>query len=40
MGCLVPEFDQPFLREFIHPPFRIVYHRDPGTDPDCPCLAE
>jgi plasmid stabilization system protein ParE len=26
---VVPEFDQPFLREFIHPPFRIVYWRDP-----------
>ncbi|PIQ97459.1 MAG: addiction module toxin RelE, partial [Nitrospinae bacterium CG11_big_fil_rev_8_21_14_0_20_56_8] len=25
----VPEFDQPFLRELIHPPFRIVYRRDP-----------
>jgi plasmid stabilization system protein ParE len=29
MGRIVPEFDQPFLRELIHPPFRIVYHRDP-----------
>ena len=29
MGRLVPEFDQPFLRELIHPPFRIVYRRDP-----------
>ena len=26
---IVPEFDQPFLRELIHPPFRIVYRRDP-----------
>jgi len=26
---VVPEFDQPFLRELIHPPFRIVYRRDP-----------
>ncbi|MDZ7799805.1 MAG: hypothetical protein U5K81_03285 [Trueperaceae bacterium] len=25
----MPEFDQPFLRELIHPPFRIVYRRDP-----------
>jgi len=29
MGRVVPEFDQPFLRELIHPPFRIVYWRDP-----------
>lgn len=29
MGRLVPEFNQPFLRELIHPPFRIVYRRDP-----------
>lgn len=29
MGCIVPEFDQPFLRELIRPPFRIVYRRDP-----------
>lgn len=25
---VVPEFDQPFLREFIHLPFRTVYCRD------------
>ena len=25
MGRIVPEFGQPFLREPIHPPFRIVY---------------
>ena len=25
---VVPEFDQPFLRELIHPPFRVVYRRD------------
>lgn len=25
---VVPEFGQPFLRELIHPPFRIVYRRD------------
>lgn len=30
IGRVVPEFDQPFLRELIHPPFRIVYRRDPG----------
>jgi plasmid stabilization system protein ParE len=29
MGRMAPEFDQPFLRELIHPPFRIVYRRDP-----------
>lgn len=29
MGRVVPEFDQPFLRELIPPPFRIVYRRDP-----------
>ena len=29
MGRLVPEFEQPFLRELIRPPFRIVYRRDP-----------
>ena len=29
MGRVVPEFDQPFLRELIHPPFRIVYRREP-----------
>ncbi len=28
MGRIVPEFGQPFLRELIHPPFRIVYRRD------------
>ena len=29
MGRVVPEFDQPFLRELIHLPFRVVYRRDP-----------
>jgi plasmid stabilization system protein ParE len=29
IGRIVPEFGQPFLRELIHPPFRIVYRRDP-----------
>ena len=29
LGRVVPEFDQPFLRELIHRPFRIVYRRDP-----------
>jgi toxin ParE1/3/4 len=28
-GRVVPEFGQPFLRELIRPPFRIVYRRDP-----------
>lgn len=28
MGRIVPEFKQPFLRELIHPPFRIVYRRE------------
>lgn len=29
IGRIVPEFEQPFLRELIRPPFRIVYRRDP-----------
>jgi plasmid stabilization system protein ParE len=29
LGRIVLEFDQTFLRELIHPPFRIVYRRDP-----------
>lgn len=29
MGRIVPEFDQPLLRELIRPPFRVVYRRDP-----------
>jgi plasmid stabilization system protein ParE len=28
IGRVVPEFGQSFLREFIHPPFRIVYRHD------------
>ena len=28
MGRVVPEFNQPILRELIHPPFRIVYRCD------------
>jgi toxin ParE1/3/4 len=28
LGRVVPEFGQSFLREIIHPPFRIVYRRD------------
>jgi toxin ParE1/3/4 len=29
IGRVVPEFEQPFLRELILAPFRIVYRRDP-----------
>lgn len=29
LGRIVPEFGQPFLRELIRPPFRVVYRRDP-----------
>ena len=28
MGRVVPEFGQAYLRELIHPPYRIVYRRD------------
>lgn len=28
IGRIVPEFEQPFLRELIHPPFRIVYRHE------------
>ncbi len=28
MGRIVPEFGQPFLRELIYPPVRIVYRRE------------
>lgn len=31
IGRVVPEFGQPFLRELVHPPFRIVYRRDPES---------
>jgi toxin ParE1/3/4 len=27
-GRVVPEFDMPWLRELVHPPFRIVYRVD------------
>ena len=27
-GRIVPEFNQPILRELIRPPFRVVYRRD------------
>ena len=30
IGRIVPEFGQQFLRELIHPPFRIVYRREPA----------
>jgi plasmid stabilization system protein ParE len=29
IGRIVPEFNQLFLRELNHPPFRIVYRREP-----------
>ena len=29
LGPAVTEFGQPFLRELIHPPFRVVYRREP-----------
>ena len=29
MGRIVPEFEQPFLRELLRPPYRVVYRRDP-----------
>ena len=28
MGRVAPEFNQPAIRELIHPPFRIVYRRE------------
>ena len=28
LGRVVPEFGQTFLRELLHPPFRIVYRRE------------
>ncbi len=28
MGRVLPEFEFEYLRELIHPPFRIVYRRD------------
>lgn len=30
-GRVVPEFNQSKLRELIHPPFRVVYRRDPQS---------
>jgi toxin ParE1/3/4 len=29
IGRIAPEFAQPALRELIHPPFRVVYRREP-----------
>lgn len=29
IGRIVPEFGQQSLREIIHPPFRVVYRREP-----------
>ena len=31
LGRVVPEFEQAWLRELIHAPFRIVYRRDPDS---------
>ena len=31
IGRIVPEFDEPMLREIIHVPFRIVYLRESNT---------
>lgn len=31
IGRMVPEFGQNWLRELIHPPFRIVYKHDADT---------
>lgn len=28
IGRMVPEFNQSYIRELIHPPFRIVYKRE------------
>ncbi|NCC62489.1 MAG: type II toxin-antitoxin system RelE/ParE family toxin [Verrucomicrobiae bacterium] len=30
-GRVAPEFNQSKIRELIHPPFRIVYRRDPQS---------
>jgi toxin ParE1/3/4 len=30
-GRIVPEFNQPQIREIIHPPFRIIYLRNTST---------
>ena len=30
-GRVVPEFNQSKLRELVHPPYRIVYRRDPQS---------
>ena len=31
IGRIVPEFDEKYIRELIHPPFRIVYLRGKKT---------
>ena len=31
LGRKVPEFNEDYIREIIHPPFRIVYLREPTT---------
>ena len=30
LGRIVPEFEQPYLRELVQALFRIIYRRDPG----------
>ena len=40
LGRIVPEFDQPYLRELIKAPFRIIYRRDPGKVRNSPHLAQ
>lgn len=31
IGRVVPEFDEPKIRELIHPPFRVVYLRESSS---------
>lgn len=31
LGRVVPELNQPFLRELIHTPFRIIYRHEQDT---------
>jgi len=31
IGRIVPEFDEPKIRELIHAPFRVVYLREPTS---------
>lgn len=39
LGRVVPESDQPFLRELVHPPLGIVYRRGPQCE-GCACQAQ